>query len=49
MKIRPGEAKLFHADGQTHMMKLTALFIILRLRLKIQNYSYQRFAAFKYS
>jgi hypothetical protein len=39
MKICPGEAKLFHADGQTRIMKLTALFVILRLRLEIQHYT----------
>jgi len=39
MIIRPGETKLFRADGQTHMMKLTALFVIVRLRQKIQRYT----------
>jgi hypothetical protein len=36
MKIRPLGAKLFLADGQTHMSKLIAVFFsILRTHLKM--------------
>jgi hypothetical protein len=40
MKIRPGGAELFHADGRTDRRKEdTALFAILRKRLKKQYIS----------
>jgi hypothetical protein len=34
MKIRPVRAQLFHADGQPDTTRFTALFAILRKRLK---------------
>jgi len=37
-KIRLVGAEFYHADGQTHMTKLTVAFAILRRRLKKPNH-----------